>query len=107
MDEPSPEKPAAVSAEAAARQVAEEAREAEWRAPSFLKELFLGSFRLDLVTPFPTPEAERPEWRSFYDRMVLFLERQVDSDGIDRDGKIPQRVLRQLAEMGAFGMKIP
>jgi hypothetical protein len=38
---------------AEARRVAEEAREAEWRAPSFLKELFLGSFRHDHVSPFP------------------------------------------------------
>ena len=36
-----------------ARQVAEEAREGEWKAPSFLKQIFLGNFRLDLVHPFP------------------------------------------------------
>ena len=36
-----------------ARKVAEAARETEWRAPSFGKELFLGRFRLDLVHPLP------------------------------------------------------
>ena len=34
-----------------ARQVAEAAREAEWKLPSFGKELFLGNFRLDLIHP--------------------------------------------------------
>ena len=32
-----------------ARRVAEEARESEWKAPSFLKQIFLGSLRLDLI----------------------------------------------------------
>ncbi len=93
--------------EAEARQVAEEAREAEWLAPSFLKEIFLGNFRLDLIHPFPEPPPERPEFRAFYDRMERFLVEEVDSDAIDREGKIPPRVLQRLAEMGAFGMKIP
>ena len=34
-----------------ARQVAEDAREQDWRLPSFGKELFLGNFRLDLIHP--------------------------------------------------------
>ncbi len=95
------------SSEAEARRVAEEARETEWSAQSFLKELFLGNFRLDLVHPFPADPPERPEFRAFYDRMEKFLIEEVDSDAIDRDGKIPPRVIRRLAEMGAFGMKIP
>ena len=93
--------------EAEARKVAEEARETEWRSASFLKELFLGNFRLDLVHPFPAEPAERPEFRAFYDRMERFLIDEVDSDAIDREGKIPKRVIDGLAKMGAFGMKIP
>lgn len=93
--------------EAEARQVAEEAREAEWLAPSFLKEIFLGNFRLDLIHPFPEPPPERQEFRAFYDRMERFLVEEVDSDAIDREGKIPPHIIRRLAEMGAFGMKIP
>src|SRR5579862_5386240 len=95
------------SSEAEARRVAEEARETEWSAQSFLKELFLGNFRLDLVHPFPPDPPERPEFRAFYDRMEKFLIEEVDSDAIDREGKIPPRVIRGLAQMGAFGMKIP
>jgi alkylation response protein AidB-like acyl-CoA dehydrogenase len=103
MAEPGP-KP--VSADEA-RKVAEEARESEWKAPSFLKQIFLGSFRLDLVHPFPEKPPERPEFRSFMDRMERFLVEKVDSDAIDREGKIPPGVIAGLAELGAFGMKIP
>jgi alkylation response protein AidB-like acyl-CoA dehydrogenase len=101
-----PRGPRAVS-EAEARAVAEDARESEWAAPSFLKELFLGNFRFDLVHPFPEAPPERPEFRAFYERMKRFLMEEVDSDAIDREGKIPPRVVKGLAEMGAFGMKIP
>jgi alkylation response protein AidB-like acyl-CoA dehydrogenase len=100
-------KPGAAS-EVEARRVAEEAREAEWRSPSFLKELFLGSFRLDLVHPFPgidTPA--RPEFSEFCARLERFLKEKVDPDRIDREGKIPPEVVQGLREMGAFGMKIP
>ena len=90
-----------------ARQVAEEARETEWQAPSFLKEIFLGNLRLDLIHPFPEPPPERPEFRAFLDRMERFLLDEVDGDAIDREGKIPPRVVEGLAKMGAFGMKIP
>ena len=93
--------------EAEARKVAEEARETEWRSASFLKELFLGNFRLDLVHPFPAEPVDRPEFRAFYGRMEKFLAEEVDSDAIDREGKIPKRVIDGLAKMGAFGMKIP
>ncbi len=99
-----PKKP--VSADEA-RRVAEEARETEWKAPSFLKELFLGNFRLDLVHPFPEAPPERPEFRAFYDAMRRFLAEEVDADRIDREGKIPPEVVRRLAELGAFGMKVP
>ncbi|MCI0657251.1 MAG: acyl-CoA dehydrogenase family protein, partial [Acidobacteria bacterium] len=100
-------KPGAAS-EVEARRVAEEAREAEWRAPSFLKELFLGNFRLDLVHPFPgIDKPPRPEFTEFCARMERFLKEKVDADRIDREGKIPPEVVQGLREMGAFGMKIP
>jgi len=89
-----------------AREVAEEARETAWEKPSFLKELFLGALRLDLVPDFP-PEEERPEFQAFRAKMERFLREEVDADAIDRDGRIPPRVLAGLADLGAFGMKIP
>jgi len=100
-------KSARASTEADSRRVAEDARETEWTAPSFLKESFLGNLRLDLVYPFPEADLERPEFRAFADRLERFLVEEVDSDRIDREGKIPSPVIQRLAEMGAFGIKIP
>ncbi len=91
-----------------AREVAEGARESKWEKPSFLREIFLGNFRLDLVYPFPKALGiDRPEFQEFYAKLKKFLKEEVDSDAIDREGKIPDKVRRRLAEMGAFGMKIP
>ncbi|NUR68026.1 MAG: hypothetical protein HOQ47_19930, partial [Streptomyces sp.] len=53
---PSSRRPTVTEREA--RQVAEAAREQDWRKPSFAKELFLGRFRLDLIHPHPTPSTE-------------------------------------------------
>ena len=44
-----------------AAEVAEASRETEWKQPSFLREMFLGNFRLDLIHPYPLPAEERPE----------------------------------------------
>ena len=89
--------PKPVSADEA-RRVAEEARETEWKAPSFLRQIFLGNFRLDLVHPFPAAPPERPEFRAFMDRLERFLVEKVDPDAIDREGKIPPAVVKGLAE---------
>jgi hypothetical protein len=43
--------------ETEARDVAEAARESDWSGPSFVRELFLGRFRLDLIHPHPVPDA--------------------------------------------------
>ncbi|HEY2065873.1 MAG TPA: acyl-CoA dehydrogenase family protein [Gemmatimonadaceae bacterium] len=91
-----------------ARDVAEAARESEWSGPSFVRELFLGRFRLDLVHPHPVHEdpAEAARAAPFFARLRAFLER-VDSDMIDRTGEIPEEYVEELREMGAFGIKIP
>jgi alkylation response protein AidB-like acyl-CoA dehydrogenase len=89
------------------RQVAEDARQDKWEAPSFLKELFAGSFNLDILTTVPAAHAETEDFKAFYARMKTFLETKVDSDKIDREGQYPKEVIKELAEMGAFGMKIP
>jgi alkylation response protein AidB-like acyl-CoA dehydrogenase len=87
--------------------VAEASRQAEWVKPSFMRELFLGSFRLDLIHPYPLPGAERPEFTAFYEEMKRFLRDDVDSPEIDATGEYPPQVIDTLRRMGAFGMKIP
>ena len=90
-----------------ARQVAEQAREAQWRQPSFGKELFLGRLRLDLVHPHPSGSVEAAErGEAFLARLREFCESQIDAAVIERDGQIPDEVVRGLKELGAFGMKI-
>ena len=44
-----------------ARDVVEAAREADWKLPSFGKQLFLGDFRLDLIHPQPQLDPEAIE----------------------------------------------
>jgi len=98
--------PIRASTELEARKVAEAARESEWGRASFLKELFLGNFRLDLIHPFPEAP-ERPEFASFFERFKTFLHDQVDSVAIDATGEYPAEVIDGLRKLGAFGMKIP
>lgn len=87
--------------------VAEHAREAEWKKPSFMREFFLGNFRFDLVHPFPLAEKERPEFAAFCQKFEAFLRDEVDPAEIDRTGEYPPKVLDGLRRLGAFGMKIP
>jgi alkylation response protein AidB-like acyl-CoA dehydrogenase len=97
-----------LATEQEAREVAEAAREKEWESPSFVRELFDGSFRLDLVHPFPAPDpVDLERARPFMERLERFMKERVDSDRIDREGKIPADVVRGLGEIGAFGIKIP
>src|SRR5690348_4227386 len=97
-----------LASEKEARDVAEAARESEWSSPSFLRELFLGRFRFDLIHPYPEydPE-EEARARPFMEKLRTFLEQRVDSDEIDRTGEISESLVQELREMGAFGIKIP
>ena len=90
-----------------ARQVAEEAREAGWLQPSFGKQLFLGDFRLDLIHPHPRPSEESSRrGEEFCARLREFCEASVNGALIERDARIPDEVVKGLAAVGAFGMKI-
>jgi hypothetical protein len=100
------EKPRHVSEEEA-RRVAEESREKEWVHPSFMKELFLGNFRFDLIHPYPRRTEWRPEFEAFYNALRDFLREHVDPVEIDETGEYPDSVVEGLAKLGAFGMKIP
>jgi alkylation response protein AidB-like acyl-CoA dehydrogenase len=93
--------------ESEARQVAEEARETEWTRPSFARGLYLGHFDLALVHPHPRALPEDDA------RAAEFLARlrkvcdDIDGALIERDAKIPDETFAALADVGAFGMKIP
>jgi alkylation response protein AidB-like acyl-CoA dehydrogenase len=89
------------------RDVAEASRETEWQGAGFLRDLFLGRFRLSLVEDYPLSEAERPEFRRWYAAFEAFLAENVDSAKIDETGEYPQDLLDGLRKLGAFGMKVP
>jgi alkylation response protein AidB-like acyl-CoA dehydrogenase len=91
-----------------AREVAEAAREGEWKLPSFGKDLFLGQLRLDLIHPQPRLDAAAVDkGERFLRRLRAFLLESVDPHEIERDAKIPEAVIDGLKELGALGMKVP
>jgi len=90
-----------------AMKVAEASRQQEWKQPSFMREMFLGNFRLDLIHPFPLDEEERPEFAAFFGAIKEFMRDHVDSEAIDVTGEYPEDVVDGLRKLGAFGMKIP
>ncbi|MEU2083221.1 acyl-CoA dehydrogenase family protein [Streptomyces albus] len=90
-----------------AREVAEEAREKDWRKPSFAKELFLGRFRLDLLHPHPEPAPEdAARGEEFLAALRRFVETRIDGQRIEREARIPDEVITGLKELGALGMKV-
>ena len=97
-----------LASEREARETAESARETEWEHPSFVRELFLGRFRLDLIHPHPEQNDpdEAARAADFLAKLRAVLE-ETDSDEIDRVGEIPESVVQKLRDIGAFGIKIP
>ena len=97
-----------LATEQEARQVAEAARETEWKNRSFARGLYNGKLDLDLVHPLPEPDPEvEARAQPFLERLEEFTREHIDGDAIDRDRWVPQEVLDGLAKIGAFGIKIP
>jgi hypothetical protein len=94
-----------MSTEQEALAVAEAAREKNWKQ-SFLKELFLGSFKFDMISPFPS-KPETAEFTRFFNGFKKFLYTKVNPAEIDKTGEYPTDVIDGLRKLGAFGMKIP
>ena len=97
-----------LATELEAREVAEQAREQEWEQRSFARSLFEGRLDLGLVHPHPRSDPEEQERAApFLTAIEDFARDNIDGDQIDRDGWVPQEVLDGLADLGAFGIKIP
>jgi alkylation response protein AidB-like acyl-CoA dehydrogenase len=90
-----------------ARDVVEAAREADWKLPSFGKQLFLGDFRLDLIHPQPKLAADQIEkGERFLAELRKVLE-ETDPLEIEREAKIPDSLVDALKRIGALGIKVP
>lgn len=102
-----PEKMGPEATAADARAITEAARETQWDRPSFAKGLYLGSFDLNLVHPWPEArpdDVERGE--AFMARLTEYC-KTMSGRVIERDAKIPDEYIAGLSELGVFGMKIP
>lgn len=84
----------------------EEARE-RLAGASFMAGLYEGRPDFELLLPPEEPPEEREAGERFAKAVGAFLTSHVDPDEIERTAKIPERVLKGLFELGAFGMKIP
>ncbi|MDI3243164.1 acyl-CoA dehydrogenase family protein [Arthrobacter sp. AL08] len=102
--------PAALGPDATAadaRAISEAARESSWDRPSFAKGLYLGSFDLSLIHPWPEAPADDVErGEEFLARLTEYC-RTMSGRTIERDALIPDAYLKGLADLGVFGMKIP
>jgi len=75
---------------------------------SFGKSLFFGHIPEQMVIPFPRLQgAERDGLKALLERFRAFAATDVDAREIDATAKIPERVMRGLAELGFFGLGIP
>ncbi len=89
-----------------ALEIAEASREKEWKKPSFMRELFMGHFRTDMIDPYPVVEGFSDEFKEFYEKLKKVV-KKWDPREVDELGEYPWNVVEELKKIGAFGMKIP
>ncbi len=76
--------------------------------PSFIKGLFLGELREDLVFPFPELSAEERESLTMVlDSFRSFAADHVHAAKEDHDGRFPDSMLEAFHALGFMGMNIP
>ena len=112
-----PEKPAASSVidtskmskgQREALELAEASRDPLDDRGSFASNLFIGRYDFDRIYPYPAQsEQDRAAGAEFLQKLENYLREHVDADEIDRTGEIPPENFRGLAEIGAFGIKVP
>src|SRR5437868_1214006 len=111
-----PEKPAAAVIDTSkmakgqreALELAEAARDPLEDRGSFASNLFVGRYDFERIYPYPALSAEdRAAGEDFLRKLENYLREHVDPDEIDRTGEIPPENFKGLAEIGAFGIKVP
>ena len=74
----------------------------------FAKGLFLGNFVADWVMPYPRlGAAQETELEKALAEVREMLDRELDSDWIDRNADIPRNLVDGLARTGVLGMTAP
>lgn len=91
----------------AALELAEASRQADWEHASFAADLFMGKAPFGLLHPFPAQsEEDEHAGDAFLQKLEVLLREKTDPDKIDEEGEIPPEVIKELADMGAFGIKV-
>src|SRR6266699_5122728 len=91
-----------------ALKLAEAARDPLEDRGSFASNFFIGRYDFDRIYPYPAQSAEdRAAGEDFLRKLENYLRDHVDPDEIDRTGEIPLENFKGLAEIGAFGIKVP
>ncbi len=74
----------------------------------FMKNLFWGNFRGDLIFPYPKVSEEK---KQATDKLLAELDEYMKNDHpaiqIDQEQEIPEWALKRLFEMGVMGMTVP
>ena len=75
---------------------------------SFASNLFVGRYDFNRIYPWPAQsEEDHAAGAEFLQKLENYLREHVDADEIDRTGEIPPENFKGLAEIGAFGIKVP
>lgn len=91
----------------AALEMAEAARD-ERQNTGLAAGIFFGEADFTRHMPFPRQSHEdKDQGDAFLGRLRAVLDAHADPDEIDRTGEIPDVLLKELAAIGAFGIKIP
>lgn len=75
---------------------------------SFMKSLFFGEIREDLIFPYPRLNSDTRETLGMVlDAFDKFAKDHVNSREWDEKGEMPREILSHLAEMGLMGLAVP
>jgi alkylation response protein AidB-like acyl-CoA dehydrogenase len=92
----------------AALEVAEGARDNSSEKESFGRQLFMGVFRPELLYPFPEQSDEEAKvGDELLGKVIPFLKEHLDPEEVDEKCDVPEHIVKGLAEMGLFAMKVP
>ena len=81
----------------ASMDLAESARQTKWQHPSFTAELFKGSFRWDLIHPYPRQsDADKAIGDAVLVELEKCLKTHINPDEVDKTGVLPGLVCNQL-----------
>jgi alkylation response protein AidB-like acyl-CoA dehydrogenase len=95
-------------AENASIEVAEDAREIEWKSKSFMAALYMGDLDISLAAPFPFQgDEDAAIGDEICARVEAWCLTDVDGDAIDKNEEIPAHVFKGMQDLGLFAIKIP